>query len=104
MGFPPLAERFEPAPAIVRGQLHPEDVAQLSIEVGTLRLGSLDHTDGDVPQRGKPPGHDPQGHRFAGTRLTGHQCEAPLLDQLFDAPGEMLDLGRREECFTGKLG
>ena len=49
------------------------------------------------------PGDNPQRHRLAGTRLPGDQREASLLDQLFDTPGEVLDLGRRQQSFTGKL-
>ena len=104
MRFPALAERLESAPAIVRRELHREDVAQLAIEVGAFRLGPFDHADRDVPQRRKPPGDNPQRHRFAGARLTRDQREAPLLDQLFDAPGEMLDLGGRQQSFAGELG
>ena len=62
VGFPPLAERFEPAPAIVRCQLHREDVAQLAVEVGALRLGPFDHADGDIPQGRQPSGDNPQRH------------------------------------------
>ena len=103
MGFPALAECFESTPTIVRRELHREDIAQLAIEVGAFGLGPLDHTDRDVPQRREPPGDNPQRHRFAGTRLTRHQREAPLLDQLFDAPGEMLDLGGQEQSVAGQL-
>ena len=49
-------QRFE------RCELHREDVAQLAIEVGGLRLGPLDHADHDVAQRGQPSGDDPQRH------------------------------------------
>jgi hypothetical protein len=93
VGFPALAERFKSAPAIVRRQLHREDVPQLPIEVAALRLGPLDHTDRDVTQRRQPPGDDLQRHRFAGARLSGHQREAPFLDQLLDTPRKMLDFG-----------
>ena len=104
MRFPALAECLESAPTIVRCQLHREDIAQLAIEVGTLRLGPLDHADCDVPQRLKPARDNPQRHRFAGARLTRDQGEAPLLDQLFDTPGEVLDPGSRQQCFAGELG
>jgi hypothetical protein len=69
-----------------------------------LRLGPLDHTDRDVAQRRKPPGDDPQRHRFAGARLTGQKRKAPFLDQLFDTPRKMLDLGGRQQRFAGELG
>jgi hypothetical protein len=103
VGFPALAERFESTPTIGRRELHREDIAQLSVEVGAFRLGPLEHTDNDVPQRLKPPGDNPQRHRLAGTRVTRDQREAPLLDQLFDAPGEMLDLGGHQQSITGEL-
>ena len=104
MRFPALAERLESAPAIVRRELHRENVAQLAIEVGTSRLGPFDHTDRHIAHRRKPSRDNPQRHRFAGAGLTRDQGEAPLLDQLFDAPGEMLDPGRRQQSFTGELG
>ena len=104
MCFPALAERLESAPAIVRRELHREDVTQLAIEVGAFRLGPFDHADRDVTHRRKPPRDDPQRHRFAGARLPRDQREAPLLDQLFDAPGEVLDPGRCQQSFTGDLG
>ena len=104
MGFPAFPECFESAPTIVRRELHRENVAQLSIEVGAFRLRPFDHTNRDVAHRLKPPGDNPQRHRFAGARLTRDQREAPLLDQLFDPPGEMLDPGRRQQSLTGELG
>ena len=103
MGFPALAECFESTPTIVRRELHREDITQLSIEVGAFRLGPFDHTDRDVPQRLKPPGDNPQRHRLAGTRFTRDQREASLLNQLFDAPGEMLDLGGHQQSIAGNL-
>ena len=41
MGFPALAERLESAPAIVRRELHREDVTQLAIEVGASSTGAF---------------------------------------------------------------
>ena len=70
MGFPALAQCLESPPTIVRLEFHRENIAQLTIEVGGFGLRPLDRADGDVPQRLKPPGDNPQRHRFAGARLT----------------------------------
>ena len=103
MGFPALAERSESTPTIGRRELHREDIAQLSIEVGAFRLGPLDHTNDNVPQRQQPLGDDAQRHRLAGTRLSRDQREPPLLDELLDAPGEMVDLGVHQQPMAGEI-
>src|SRR5208282_4807214 len=77
MGFPAFPECFESAPTIVWRELHRENIAQLSIEVGTFRLRPFDHTNRDVAHRLKPPGDNPQRHRFASAGLTRDQREAP---------------------------
>ena len=95
MGFPAFPECFESAPTIVRRELHREDIAQLSIEVGAFRLGPLDHTDRDVPQCVKPPGDNPQRHRFAGSRFPGVAAlgrvdDVALTEQIGRAVGRLV--------------
>jgi hypothetical protein len=103
MGAPTFAERFEAAVTIRRAELDREDLAQFPIEVGRFGLGSLQDSDHHVPQRGQTFGDDPQGHRLAGSRFAPDQGEAALLDQLFDAPGEMLDRGGHQQRLAGQV-
>ena len=84
-------------------ELHREDVAQFAVEVAAFRLRPLHHAHHHVAERGEAFGDDPQGHRLAGPRLARDQGEAPLLDQLFDAPGETLDLGGHQQGLAGQF-
>ena len=104
MGFPSLAQRLEPAPTVVWRELDRKDIAQLSIEISAFGLRPLDHADNDVPQCRQSPGDNPQRHRFAGARFTGHEREASLLDELLDTPGEMVDPGCHQQSIAGQLG
>jgi len=104
MGTPPLAEGFEAAIAIRGAEFHREDLAQFAIEVGRLGLRPLQHAEHYVPQGPQAFGDDPQGHRLAGPRLAGDHREAALLDQLLDAPGEVLDPGSHQQRVAGQFG
>jgi hypothetical protein len=63
----------------------------------------LEHADHHVAQRREAFGDDPQGHRLAGSRLAADEREAAFLDQLLDAPGEVLDRGGHQQSLAGKL-
>ena len=103
MRLPTLAEGLESAPAVRRAELHREDVAQFAVEVTAFRLGPLHDAHHHVAERGEAFGHDPQGHRLAGSRLARDQGEASFLDQLLDTPGETLDLGGHQQRLVGQL-
>jgi hypothetical protein len=104
VGPPSLAQGVEAPPTIVGLELHRDDVAQLAVEVGGPGLGPLAHPAGHVPQGRKPPGDPAQRHTLAGTGFPRDQREAPFLDELFDPPGELLDLGGPEPSLAGQLG
>jgi hypothetical protein len=103
VGPPAFAESFEPSPTVPRGELHREDVPQFPIEVGGAGLRPLEHADHHVAERRQALGDDPQGHRLAGPRLAADEREAAFLDQLLDAPDEVLDRGGHQQSLAGKL-
>ena len=68
---PPLAQRLEAGPSVVRRESHAEQLAELAVEVGDGALGPGQHPDLDVAQLVQVCGQDPsapptfrsRGHR-----------------------------------------
>ncbi len=79
------------------------DEARWAFQRSRSALGPLDHADHDIAQRGKPAGDNPQRHGLPGTRLPRDQREAPFLDELFDAPCEVVDPGSHQQSLAGEL-
>lgn len=72
MALPALAQQLGAAPAIMELQIHPEQIAQLAVEVRHARLGSREHADLHIPHVCEPLGQQAQGDRLAEPRRAVH--------------------------------
>ena len=101
-----LAQRLGPTPAVVRVQLHAEELAQFAIEVVQAGLRPTEHAELDIAQSRQPLGEYAQRHRLAQPREPGDQGEAALAHELLDAPAERIqarpDVERLDRDLGGK--
>jgi hypothetical protein len=97
MRHPALPQGFEASPAVVRGEGDAEELAELAIEVGHSALGPGQLPELDVGEVAEFVGEQSQGHRLAGTGLSGNESETALAHLVLDAPAEVVELGRAPE-------
>jgi hypothetical protein len=104
VGDPPLAQRLEPAPAVVGLELDAEQIPHLAVEVGDVALGMSEGADRDLAERFEPLGQDAEHHALAGPGVAGNKREAAFANQsLLDTPAEALDLGHGAQRFGGQV-
>jgi hypothetical protein len=88
----------------VRSESEAEELTHLAVEVAETALRPGEDAGGDVGQRGQVMGEGAQGDGLAGAGVAGDQGKAALAHQAFEAPAEVLDLGRTPEGLDRDVG
>src|SRR5262249_57417298 len=93
--LPLLAHRLRAGLAIVGHERHPEEIAELAVEVPDAALRSREQRDFHVAERGEPLDQEPQGDALADAGLAGDEREAALAGEVLAPPPKALH--RRRE-------
>jgi hypothetical protein len=99
------AQRLEAHPAVVRAQLHGEQITELAVEVGEVGARVRECGDGQIRHGGEALGDQAQRHALARTDVAADQREAAFAhERVLDTPGEVLHRRREAQRLGGQFG